>query len=43
MDPGGVSVASGKPIPEHRLGAFSTVERTAAGQERLDRSGRQVR
>ncbi len=42
MNPGGVSVASGKPIPEDRLVVFSTAERTATGQERLDRSGRQV-
>jgi hypothetical protein len=40
MDPGGVPVESGKPTPEGRLGAVSTVKRTAAGQERLDRSGR---
>jgi hypothetical protein len=39
MDPGGVSVESGKPTPGGRLGAFSFVKRAAAGQERLARSG----
>ena len=43
MDRGGVSVESGKPTPEGRFRALSTGKRTAAGQERLDRSGCQVR
>jgi hypothetical protein len=42
MNPGGVSVASGKPIPGDRLVVFSTAERTATDRDRLDRSGRQV-
>jgi DnaK suppressor protein len=35
----GVSVESGEPIPDGRLEAFPTAERTAAEQERLERSG----
>jgi DnaK suppressor protein len=35
----GVSVESGEPIPDERLEAFPTAERTAAEQERLERSG----
>jgi DnaK suppressor protein len=36
----GLSVESGEPIPDERLEAFPTAERTAAEQERLERSGR---
>jgi DnaK suppressor protein len=36
----GVSVESGEPIPDERLEAFPTAERTAAEQERFERSGR---
>jgi DnaK suppressor protein len=35
----GVSVESGELIPDERLEAFPTAERTAAEQERLERSG----
>jgi RNA polymerase-binding transcription factor len=35
----GVSVESGERIPDARLEAFPTAERTAAEQERLERSG----
>lgn len=35
----GVSVESGERIPDERLEAFPTAERTAAEQERLERSG----
>ena len=42
MNPGGVSVESGKPIPEDPPAVLSTAERTAMDQEPLDRSGRQV-
>jgi DnaK suppressor protein len=35
----GVSVESGEPIPDGRLEAFPTAERTAAEQEQLERSG----
>ena len=35
----GVSVESGEPIPDGRLEAFPPAERTAAEQERLERSG----
>lgn len=35
----GVSVESGEWIPDERLEAFPTAERTAAEQERLERSG----
>jgi len=36
----GLSVESGEPIPDERLEAFPTAERTAAEQERLERAGR---
>lgn len=36
----GVSVESGEAIPDERLEAFPTAERTAAEQERFERSGR---
>ncbi len=36
----GISVESGEPIPDERLEAFPTAERTAAEQERLERDGR---
>ena len=36
----GVSVESGEPIPDERLEAFPTAERTAEEQERLERAGR---
>jgi DnaK suppressor protein len=36
----GVSVESGEPIPDERLEVFPTAERTAAEQERFERSGR---
>ena len=36
----GLSIESGEPIPDERLDAFPTAERTTAEQERLDRSGR---
>jgi DnaK suppressor protein len=36
----GLSVESGKPIPDERLEAFPTAERTAAEQERLERGSR---
>jgi len=35
----GVSVESGERIPDERLEAYPTAERTAAEQERLERSG----
>ena len=36
----GVSVESGEPIPDERLEAFPTAERTAAEQERFEQNGR---
>ena len=36
----GLSVDSGEPIPDERLEAFPTAERTAAEQERFEREGR---
>ena len=36
----GLSVESGEPIPDERLEAFPTAERTAAEQERFERGGR---
>jgi DnaK suppressor protein len=39
----GLSVESGEPIPDERLEAFSTAERTATEQERFERGGGQVR
>ena len=36
----GLSVESGEPIPDERLEAFPTAERTAAEQERFERAGR---
>jgi DnaK suppressor protein len=36
----GKSVESGEPIPDERLEAFPTAERTEAEQERFERSGR---
>ena len=36
----GVSVESGEPIPDERLEAFPTAERTAEEQERSERDGR---
>ena len=36
----GISVESGEPIPDERLEAFPTAERTAPEQERLEQSSR---
>lgn len=36
----GLSVESGEPIPDERLEAFPTAERTAAEQDRFERGGR---
>ncbi|MGH3138815.1 MAG: TraR/DksA C4-type zinc finger protein, partial [Gaiellales bacterium] len=35
----GLSVESGDPIPDDRLEAFPTAERTITEQERLERGG----